>query len=78
MFPNDKDFRVAQERYKDLLREAERERLIRAAGLRQPRNWGLHRKLLSWIGDRMVGWGWKLQRYGVALPPCCPQDDQYQ
>ena len=44
------DFLVRQEHYKDLLREAEHERLIRAAGLRQPGNWKLYRKVADWVG----------------------------
>jgi hypothetical protein len=72
MFP-DKDFLVAQERYKELLREAEQERLIQAAGLRQPGNWRLRRRITGWIGDRMVRWGWKLLGYETMLPPCCTQ-----
>ena len=73
MLPNYLDFLVCQEQYKDLLREAECERLIRAAGLRQPGNRRLHRKVAGWIGTQMVRWGWKLQRYGTTPPPCCPQ-----
>lgn len=36
MYPTYRDFHIRQEQYKDLLREAERERLIRAAGLQSP------------------------------------------
>jgi hypothetical protein len=36
MYPSDRDFHIRQEQYKDLLREAERERFIRAAGLQAP------------------------------------------
>ncbi|MFB0535404.1 MAG: hypothetical protein ACETWR_10515, partial [Anaerolineae bacterium] len=60
------DFLVRQEQYKDLLREAERERLIRAAGLRRPGNWSLHQKIAGWLGTQMAGWGCKLQRYGTT------------
>ena len=67
------DFLAYQEHYKDLLREVEQERLIRAAGLRHSGNWRLHRKVADWIGAQMARWGWKLQRYGTAPPPCCPQ-----
>jgi len=59
------DFLTRQEHYKDLLQEAEHERLIQAAGLRQPGNWKLHRKVAGWIGTQMVRWGWKLQSYGT-------------
>ena len=67
------DFLVRQEHYKDLLREAEHERLIRATRLRQPGNWRLPRKVADWIGAQMVRWGWKLQRYGTRPSPCRPQ-----
>ena len=66
------DLLVRQEQYKDLLREAEQERLIRDAGLRHSDNWRLHRKVAEWIGAQMVRWGCKLQRYS-ATPPPCPQ-----
>lgn len=64
---------VHQEQYKDLLREAERERLIRAAGLRQPGNWKSARKVAGWIGNQMISWGHKLQSYGMASSACGPQ-----
>jgi hypothetical protein len=68
------DFLVRREHYKNLLWEAEQERLIRAAGLRQPGNRRLHRTVVGWIGTRMVRWGHKLQHYGTTPPPlCCPQ-----
>jgi hypothetical protein len=41
MLPSHGDFLVRQEQYQDLLREAERERLIQAAELRQAGKWGL-------------------------------------
>jgi hypothetical protein len=66
------DSLVRQEQYKDLLREAERERLIRSAGLRQPANWKPHRKFADWIGDQMISWGYKLQSYGTTSSACGP------
>ena len=67
------DFLAGQEHHKDLLQEAERERLIRAAGLRQSGNRRLHWKVANWIGAQLVEWGWKLQRYGTASSPCYSQ-----
>ena len=67
------DFLAYQEHYKELLREVEHERLIRAAELRQLGNWRLHQKVADWIGAQMVSWGRKLQRYGTAPPSCGPQ-----
>jgi len=67
------DLLVQREHYKDLLQEAEYERLIRAAGLQQPGNRRLHRKFASWIGIQLVRWGRKLQSYGTTPPPSCLQ-----
>lgn len=68
-----RDLLVQQEHYKDLLQEAEYERLIRAAGLQQPGNRRLHRKVVNWIGIQMVKWGGKLQSYGAKPLPSCLQ-----
>ena len=65
------DFLVRQEHYKDLLREAQRERLIRTAGLRHSGNWKLHRKVADWVGTYMVRWGCKLQLYGTVPSLSC-------
>lgn len=67
------DLLAYQEHYKDLLQEVERERLIRAGGLRHSANWKLPRRVADWIGAQMVSWGYKLQHYGTAPSPCCPQ-----
>ena len=69
---SDTDLLARQEHYKELLREAEHERLIRAAELRQLGNWRLHQKVADWIGEQMVSWGHKLQDYGTA-PSACRQ-----
>lgn len=61
---------LAEEHHQDLLREAEHERLILTAGLRQPGNWKLHRKIVGWLGVQMVRWGSKLQSYSTMPPPC--------
>jgi len=75
MYPSDRDFHMCQEQYKDLLREAERERLIRAAGLQTP---GLRevsravvnqfrRKLaIRYARPRPV-----VETLGVCGEPCC-------
>ena len=74
MFPSDKDFRVAQERYKDLLREAERHRLVQESFPdRRKRNHPSHR-VLSWLGRRLVAWGQHLQeRFEAAAEAPPPQ-----
>lgn len=73
MFPSEQDWLAHFERYKDLLREAEQERLIRSAGLRQPRRWSVNSRVVGWAGEQLVRWGWMLQRQGATPPPCCPQ-----
>jgi hypothetical protein len=67
------DLLFRQEQYKDLLREAEQERLIRVAGLRHSGNWKLHRKVADWVGAQMVSWGYRLRSYGTAPSACDPQ-----
>jgi len=68
-----RDLLFRQEQYKELLREAEQERLIRAAGLGQIGNWRFRRKVANWIGAQMVSWGYKLRSYGTAPSACDPQ-----
>jgi len=63
---------LAQEKYKELLREAEHLRLIQAARLEQPGDGGLLRQVVGWIGAQMVRWGSKLQRYGTPPPSGYP------
>jgi hypothetical protein len=67
MFLSDRDFRVHRERYKDLLREAERYRLIRPALAGREKRDRFHCRALTWLGRRLVAWGWRLQeRYSAA------------
>lgn len=73
MFLSERDWLAHLERYKEFLREAEQERLIRSAGLRQPRRWSAHSKVVGWIGEQKVRWGWMRRRHGTTQPPCCPQ-----
>lgn len=68
------DFVVRQEQYKDLLKEAGQERLIKeATGLRRTGTWRLQRRVIVWVGDLMVKWGCKLQHYGTTPSACWPQ-----
>ena len=67
MFPNELEFLVRQEHYKDLLREAERARLVRQMRAGQERRDRFYRRTLIWLGCRLVVWGWRLQeRYGAV------------
>lgn len=61
MFITDIDLLARHERYKDLVHEAEHERLIHLAELQQPDHSGIHWKFTGWVGDQMVKWGSKLQ-----------------
>ena len=54
MFVSQVDVLVRQEQYKDLLREAEHERLIRAARPRPTSSGRLYRKAANWLGTKMV------------------------
>ena len=59
------DVVAQQERYVDLRREAERERLARVALNGSKRRARPYRHVLAWLGQRLVVWGWHLQvRYG--------------
>jgi hemerythrin len=58
---NYKMFRRQQE---ELLRQAEYERLIRAAEREQRRNRRLYRNFANWLGTHMVQWGRKLEHFG--------------
>lgn len=71
MFPNQIDFLVRQEQYKDLVREAENERLIRTAGLHNSSTRQLNLSLTNWLGAKMVSWGLSLQSNPAVTPACC-------
>ena len=52
---------IARARHKEMLQEAERERLIRAAGFQQPANMGRLWPVADQLGARIIKWGLKLQ-----------------
>jgi hypothetical protein len=67
MFPNEIGFLVHQERYKDRLHEAERYRLVQQVLTGRERRDRFHCRALTWLGRRLVTWGWHLQeRYSAA------------
>lgn len=67
MFLSEWDSLVHRERYKNLLREAERARLVRQMQVGQEKRNRFYHRALIWLGRRLVGWGWSLQeRYGAA------------
>jgi hypothetical protein len=55
----------SQHRQHALLREAERERLIRLAKASRPRRPPLRQWALCWLGRRLVAWGRRLQGYAA-------------
>jgi hypothetical protein len=70
MLPNHGDYLVRHEQYQDLLREAEKERLVQAAELRQAGKWGLPWQTAHWMGSYIVKWGLKLQTHRSNAPTC--------
>lgn len=61
MFLRYGDYLVARERYEDLLREAERERLVRQPLAGREKRHPFYSGALTWLGRRLVAWGWRLQ-----------------
>ena len=59
---------VRRERNKDLLREAERYRLVQQVLTARRRRGRFYCWALIWLGRRLVGWGRRLQeRYDVVV-----------
>jgi hypothetical protein len=62
-----KDLLVWHAHYRDLLREAERDRMIHQA-LAAKQQTRLHQRALVWLGTHFVAWGCILQRrYAFGL-----------
>ena len=68
MYITDLDFLATQERYKDMLREAEQERLIRAAGIRPGIAGGLYRVAADWLSAQIVRLGIREGQFSKAGP----------
>jgi hypothetical protein len=58
---NEKDVFTWQEHYKDLMREAERDRIAHQALAHKP-HIHLHQRALAWLGSYFIAWGCNLQR----------------
>jgi len=56
----EQDIAMRREQYKDLLQEAEQERLIQALGPRPSASARLYRKAINWLGTQLVSWGQSL------------------
>ncbi|UCC64918.1 MAG: hypothetical protein JSV36_07720 [Anaerolineae bacterium] len=60
--------RAQLERYKDIRREMERERLVRQALAGREKRGRFYGPALVWLGCRLVAWGRRLQEsYGTAV-----------
>jgi len=73
MYITDLDFLATQERYKDMLRDAQQERLIQAAGSGPGITGRLYRVAADWLSTQIVRLGCALARPG-AIPACQFQD----
>ena len=60
------DWYLQQERYADLVREAERERLAQQARPNSQGSPGRAGQAMVWLGSRLVAWGWRLQAAGAS------------
>ena len=58
-------------RYKELLREAEQERLIKRALAGREKRDGFYRAALDWLGCRLVEWGESLRQRDDNTSPAC-------
>jgi len=59
------NYTMYRRRREELMREAEHERLVRAARLQQRRKGGPHLKYAGWLGDHLISLGLKLERFGT-------------
>lgn len=59
-----KDVWVQQERYKDALREAEKQQALARSAIGRR----FYCRALTWLGNQLVFWGYRLrERYGTPL-----------
>jgi hypothetical protein len=63
MHPID-SYKMGQMRQEELLREAELERLVRAA--MHHRSQRFHRRWANWLGVHLVRWGQRLESFGTV------------
>lgn len=60
------DEQYQRERYKDLVRAVDQQRLIQAARAARSRPTAVYAPLLAWLGQQFIAWGWRLRaRYGA-------------
>jgi hypothetical protein len=59
------DYGMKQEQYRDLMRAADKQRVIRQAEVKHYDGNMLRRQMLDWLGRCLIAWGWRLRaRYG--------------
>jgi hypothetical protein len=63
MLVTEKDYLARKEYYADQRRAAERWTRVRAALAARDRSDRLYAKAISWLGDRLVAWGSRLQEH---------------
>ena len=68
------DIAMKQEQYQDLMREAQRARLVKQAHQSQEPGDPFYHRALIWLGKRLVTWGLSLQvRFGSTPPISAPE-----
>ncbi len=70
----ERDLRVQAEVYRDLLREAEGERLVQRVLTGRQKGDSAYRRALAWLGRQLIVWGKHLQgNYcnAPAVQPAC-------
>jgi len=74
MIPNNLDALAWRARFTDLLREAEKARLVLHVRAGQERRNHFHHRALTWLGCQLVAWGRRLQeRHGAATVAPLPR-----
>lgn len=68
MFSPELNQLIIHEKFKDHLRNREKQQLIAIARLQRPGRMKLYRKIVTWFGGQMVKWGTRLQHYDAPAP----------
>jgi hypothetical protein len=72
MLPNEWDYLLSLEQHRERLRNLERRQLVQLASRQRAANQAIHRRVVGWIGGRLVRWGLALQQYGPQSPQPSP------
>jgi hypothetical protein len=65
---NWQDIVMKREQYQDLLREAQRDRLVKQAQQSCEPGHSFYRQAFTWLGKRLVCWGLSLQARSGSTP----------